>query len=135
MGGHLETACVRDNGEAHKPKKLNIPLTNSNQDLLGLHFADTVTVLDFDSVLVDKASMAMKIFHFVVVKISLINTIQALDISISLILETFPVEAVLSSIDIKPILLGLAQGFSNGGYGSRIVLVLKAIDTVFPEKE
>lgn len=84
-------------------------LTNSNQNLLSLNMADVVTVLDFDSVLINKASIATQIVNFIVVEVLLVNTVQTSDISITLILEIFPVESVVSSIDLKSIFLCLAQ--------------------------
>jgi hypothetical protein len=71
--------------------------------------ADIVTVLDFDSVLINKASIATQIVNFIVVEVLLVNTVQTSDISITLLLEIFPVESVVSSIDLKSILLCLAQ--------------------------
>lgn len=71
--------------------------------------ADIVTVLDFDSILINKASIATQIVNLIVVEVLLVNTVQTSDISITLLLEIFPVESVVSSIDVKSILLCLAQ--------------------------
>jgi hypothetical protein len=89
--------------------------TNSDEDLL---CADllllTVLADNLDNVLGDERGGSVEVFDLVVLQVLLVNSVQTLDVGVTLVLEGGPVEGS-SLLDGETVGLGLVDSFLDGG--------------------
>lgn len=92
---------------------LFLVLTCGNQDLFGLKFKRLgVGCLYTDRVLVYKTRKSFKSLDLVVLQVSLVDSVESFDISISLLFEKLPIK--VGFMVTKAILFCVTKRFSNG---------------------
>ncbi|PMB66771.1 Elongation factor 1-gamma 1 [Beauveria bassiana] len=88
---------------------------NSDENLLGVdEDLGVIVESDLDLILGHEAAAAVKIFDLVVAEIALINAIEALDVSVALLLKGIPIKG-RRVLDGEAVGLGVVDGLGNGG--------------------
>lgn len=76
---------------------------------------DFLSIAESDAVLGDERSHAGDVVNRVLLEVSLIDSVEALDVGVSLVLERVPVKGRGGNIR-ESVLLGIMNGLSNRGW-------------------
>jgi hypothetical protein len=89
--------------------------TDSDEDLLCANLLLLTVLADnLDDVLGDERGGSVEVFDLVVLQVLLVDSVQALDVGVTLVLEGGPVEGS-GLLDGETVGLGLVDGFLDGG--------------------